>query len=144
MAINNRSSWTAFVIALTAIGTVAEPGNALATNSQNALSTRLNNISSALQQRANQMSPEETPINRANLQAGFANGGSGGGFGNARRGGWGDGAGGGGFANVGRGGWADGSGGGGFANVNNPWGNGWGDGGGFANRGGGGGFVNRW
>ena len=58
MAINNRSSWTAFVIALTAIGTVAEPGNALATNSQNALSTRLNNISSALQHRDNHMSPE--------------------------------------------------------------------------------------
>ncbi|WLT36980.1 hypothetical protein NON20_13005 [Synechocystis sp. B12] len=52
------------------------------------------------------MPPQETPINRANLQAGFANGGGGGGFGNARRGGWGDGAGGGGFANVGRGGWA--------------------------------------
>ncbi len=145
MPINNCSSWMAFVLALTAIGTVAEPSSALEANPHNPLANRLNNLSAALQQRASQLPSQETPSNRADLQAGFANrGGGGGGFGNARRGGWADGAGGGGFANVGRGGWADGGGGGGFVNINNPWGNGWGDGGGFANRSGGGGFVNRW
>lgn len=146
MPINNRSSWMAFVLALTAIGAVPEASQALGSSPVSPLANRLNNLSAALQQRANQLPPsgKTTPNSQSDLQAGFANRSGGGGFGNARRGGFANGGGGGGFANVGRGGWADGNAGGSFVNVNNPWRNGWGDGGGFANRGGGGGFVNRW
>ncbi len=147
MPINNRSSWMGFILALAAIGTVTEVSQALESPGQSSLSIRLQNLNTALQQRASEL-PQQgktaTPNIPSDLQAGFANrGGGGGGFGNARRGGFANGGGGGGFANVGRGGWADGGGGGTFANLNR--GGGWGDGGGFANRsGGGGGFVNRW
>jgi rSAM-associated Gly-rich repeat protein len=121
-----------FVLALAAVGTVPESAPAIASvpATHSTLEHRLANLSAALQQRANQSFPASTPNPEPtpDIIGGFANGRSGRGFADTRRGGWGDGRG------------------GSFVNVNNPWRNGWRDGGGFYNRRwpDGGSFINRW
>ncbi|MBJ7899466.1 MAG: rSAM-associated Gly-rich repeat protein [Cyanobacteria bacterium RI_101] len=110
--------WTALLITLSTL-TGAETGQAAPAQAD--LATRLERLGTVLRSKAQQL-PTDTG-GAGELLAGWANGGGGRGFANARRGGWGDGSGGRGFVNV------------------NPWRNGWADGGGFVNRGGGG-FVN--
>jgi len=129
MDINNRSSWMGFVIALTALGSLASAGQATEVpGASSGLEARLANLNTALLQRASTLATENSvPRPGPDVVAGFANRSGGGGF--ANRGG------GGGFANRSGGGGSFNNvrGGGGFVNVN-PWRNGWADGGGFVNR----------